>query len=1120
MTYTTPNVKTDSSVVDETNNSNTRRVSGRTAKRGYQNSPSIEEIKEKVDIVDLIGDRVNLRKVGKELKGLCPLHEEKSPSFTVYPDNQSFFCYGCKVGGDAINFLEYHDNLSKKDAIEYLARQVGLVSGFSSVVNQPPKTNAKPQHQRQPEPEQKETRSLFLTIKKEFFDQIARGEKKEEYREITDYWKSRLEDKEYDQVIFQNGYSPDAPRLIVPLLEICKGEVNPEWAPLEFLGKEFYVLKLGEVNQQAKKETRSLVTSDFDDFPIREKADQNSWKVKQLREENEIKGDVYQIIYPYSDTQRIIRYEWMSEGKEKADKYFQYSCVNPENNQWAYKKGVGIWAYKLDEVVRLSSNPSSQIILHLEGEKSVEIARQNGISAFSLRGSDKDKKTALSLLPKDSAIVFLLDNDTSGKKQGENLANICNEIGLEFHTIEVGEVCPDLKDTPKADIEEILGLISPDEFIGKVESLINEKSLIPPITEEVKSTEIPQKTKPKSSDIFDEIVSEVQDFLIYNNSTKFWMRYGAEKPGVWTKESDEYIESIIFNFLEEKGYSFKYSFISNIIKLLRCKLIVRKWPEKSSNEFLPFENGLLDLSTKNLIPHSPLNYLTWALPRDYSIVDKDFPKIDAFLNDVTGNNSELKNILVCFCNAVLKGRSDIQKFLFLSGPGGTGKGTFMQLLMEMTGLDNCHTTNMDVWCSNNFESANAFNKRLVLFPDEDKKVGGFRNFKSLTGGDLLRGENKGEKAFQFKYTGMVIVASNFPIFQGDSSSGLTRRPISVPFTIIPKKRDTQLMKKLQPELPAFTNYVLSLSDEFVESTLMETEKIGAVNTQFWDDRKRTDSIAAWFNDHVILDIGAETQIGSDKNEWKNSTPQTLYGSYNEFCENSGFSAKGLNNFSPDFLELVNISLNLKDIQKTKNQKGNMVITGVRLREKFESSPPTYEEILREKVAPKTSPETSRRLTGDLTEAKPETLPEAETLATEGTGGYGDLAAKLPTKKISDTQTPPPTKNISDEEKDLIRQELLAAKNQDDFDLLREKYPEKIDWVYKNCLDKAEKDLIKQTCKENRERVEIIETLTNLGVGQVDDFHRLVEKYSLKKIEPILKYYLGLKLEDFLTGLNS
>ncbi|MGL4375163.1 MAG: phage/plasmid primase, P4 family [Microcoleaceae cyanobacterium] len=1050
MPQITGNVKS----VNETVNGRTK---GRTSrqKTGYRTpnqSPTIKEIKEKVDIVALINGRVNLKKAGKDFKGLCPFHEEKSPSFTVSPSKQIYCCFGCNRSGDAITFLEEYDKLSKKDAIEYLARQVGLVSGFSSSIeNQKPKTKAKTKPTQPEQPEQSEQP-----------EQPEQPEQSQQSQEVTQQAKK----------------------------------------------------------EQAKKETRSLVTSDFDDFPIREKADQNSWKVKQLREENEIKGDVYQIIYPYSDTQRIIRYEWMSEGKEKADKYFQYSCVNPENNQWAYKKGVGIWAYKLDEVVRLSSNPSSQIILHLEGEKSVEIARQNGISAFSLRGSDKDKKTALSLLPKDSAIVFLLDNDTSGKKQGENLANICNEIGLEFYAIEVGEVCPDLKDTPKADIEEILGLISRDEFIEKVESLVKEKSLIPPITEEVKSTEIPQKTKPKSSDIFDEIVSEVQDFLIYNDETKFWMRYEAEKTGVWSKESNEYIESIIFNFLEKKGLKIKYSFISNTIKLLRCKLIVRKWPEKPTNEFLPFENGVLNLATKELIPHSQTHFLTWALPRKYNIFDKDFPKINAFLDEVTGNNSELKNILICFCNAVLKGRADLNKFMYLTGPGGTGKSVYIQLMTELVGGDNCHSSDLEVWCNNNFESANAYNKRLVVFPDEDKKIGKFGNFKKLTGRDVLRCENKGEKSFPFVYRGMVVVASNFPVFQGDSSSGFTRRIISVPFTVIPKKRDTQLMKKLELELSAFTNYVLSLSDELVTSTLAEANQIGAINKQFWDDRKRTDSIAAWFNEYVILEASAETQIGSDKNEWKAGTPKTLYGSYNEFCENSGFSAKGLNNFSPDFLELVNITLNLKDIQKTKNQKGNMVITGVRLREKFESSPPTYEEILGEKVAPKTSPETSRRLTGDLTEAKPETLPEAETLATEGTGGYGDLAAKLPTKKISDTQTPPLTKNISDEEKDLIRQGLLAAKNQDDFDLLREKYPEKIDWVYKNCLDKAEKDLIKQTCKENREKVEIIETLTNLGVGQADDFHRLVEKYSLERIEPILKYYLGLKLEDFLTGLNS
>ena len=54
---------------------------------------SIEQIKDRLDIVDIIGEKVNLKKTGRSYKGLCPFHQEKTPSFVVYPENQSYHCF-------------------------------------------------------------------------------------------------------------------------------------------------------------------------------------------------------------------------------------------------------------------------------------------------------------------------------------------------------------------------------------------------------------------------------------------------------------------------------------------------------------------------------------------------------------------------------------------------------------------------------------------------------------------------------------------------------------------------------------------------------------------------------------------------------------------------------------------------------------------------------------------------------------------------------------------------------------------------------------------------------------------------------------------------------------------
>jgi hypothetical protein len=86
-------------------------------------------------------------------------------------------------------------------------------------------------------------RVLHLTLKKQWFDMIASGEKTEEYREIKPYWHVRL-NKDYDAVLFRNGYAKDAPKLLVELKAIIQGHGKPEWGSGY---DERYILRLGKI---------------------------------------------------------------------------------------------------------------------------------------------------------------------------------------------------------------------------------------------------------------------------------------------------------------------------------------------------------------------------------------------------------------------------------------------------------------------------------------------------------------------------------------------------------------------------------------------------------------------------------------------------------------------------------------------------------------------------------------------------------------------------------------------------------------------------------------------------------------------------------------------------------
>lgn len=86
----------------------------------------VEEIKEKTDIVSLVGEYVDLRKAGTNFKGLCPFHDEKTPSFMVSPDLQIFKCFGCGESGDVYSFLQKYEGMEFPEALKTLAQKAGV----------------------------------------------------------------------------------------------------------------------------------------------------------------------------------------------------------------------------------------------------------------------------------------------------------------------------------------------------------------------------------------------------------------------------------------------------------------------------------------------------------------------------------------------------------------------------------------------------------------------------------------------------------------------------------------------------------------------------------------------------------------------------------------------------------------------------------------------------------------------------------------------------------------------------------------------------------------------------------------------------------------------------------
>ena len=159
----------------------------------------IEELTRRTDIVDVVGNYVQLKRKGRLYGGLCPFHSEKTPSFYVYPDTQSFYCFGCGVGGDVIHFVRRINSIDYTEAVKMLAARAGM-----------------------PEPQEDDKtgrlRSRILSMNKEAarYFHACLNSTVEEARQARAYWRRRgLDDKTI--VRFGLGYAPDGRAGAVPV---------------------------------------------------------------------------------------------------------------------------------------------------------------------------------------------------------------------------------------------------------------------------------------------------------------------------------------------------------------------------------------------------------------------------------------------------------------------------------------------------------------------------------------------------------------------------------------------------------------------------------------------------------------------------------------------------------------------------------------------------------------------------------------------------------------------------------------------------------------------------------------------------------------------------------------
>ncbi len=396
----------------------------------------------------------------------------------------------------------------------------------------------------------------------------------------------------------------------------------------------------------------------------------------------------------------------------------------------------------------------------------------------------------------------------------------------------------------------------------------------------------------------------MKDEFAHNAGASAWHRFtGTHWQPVEKSEPAARAAGLLFK--ETRPCGFTVNYLNNIIRLIITGDMLPLPGEPVGK--IPFTNGLLDMATGMLEPTHQQNAATWCIPHDY-VPGADCPRFKAWLLEALHNDGGLVELLRAFINACLFGRADLQKFLNLFGPGGTGKSAFLRILRTLLGPENCATTDLKNLEQNRFEAATMYGKRLASITDAGRYTGSVDTLKAMTGGDALRNERKHEQQNgTFVFEGMVIIASNEHLAATDYTSGLDRRRMVVKFgkryTEDEKARFSQRggEEALQAEIPAIVNWALELGRDEVTRIFAHPPKACVESSN--EAQRAQNPVAEWVDDNLGPAPGNWCGIGVKKEVRGFHGPTQfedadgkLYPNYLRWCSENGRLPMSLNRF--------------------------------------------------------------------------------------------------------------------------------------------------------------------------------------------------------------------------------
>lgn len=249
----------------------------------------------------------------------------------------------------------------------------------------------------------------------------------------------------------------------------------------------------------------------------------------------------------------------------------------------------------------------------------------------------------------------------------------------------------------------------------------------------IQFAEIEASVKFNEADVPKLFLEHSKEHYSYNKETKQFYCY---EQAIW-KPIDEYqLTSRLISFLKTVKAKYTKKQLDNYLSLLRYDVPLM---QTSKRDLIGFSDIVIDRVTGEILEHSPDNWLFSVLPFPYQNKQQESPYFNRWLNFTCDNNENKKSVLLALLYMVLSNRYDWQLFIEITGEGATGKSVLTDICMQMVGLDNVISLNLNN-LDNPKERYPIKDKLLIICPDQPsyKIIGS--GLKAITGGDLIRVE--------------------------------------------------------------------------------------------------------------------------------------------------------------------------------------------------------------------------------------------------------------------------------------------------------------------------------------------------------------------------------------------